>query len=51
MKEVAPRVAKHIGAPCFIRQAAKARPFCPEGDRFCGVLVWRMPVEQYARVI
>jgi thymidylate synthase ThyX len=51
VKEIAPRVARHLGAPCAIRQAAKTRPFCPEGDRFCGVLVWRMPVEEYSRII
>jgi thymidylate synthase ThyX len=49
--DVAPRVAKYFGAPCAIRAQAKTRPFCPEGDRFCGVLVWRMPVEDYARII
>jgi hypothetical protein len=48
---VAPRVAKHIAAPCALRAAAKARPFCPEGDRFCGVTVWRLPVEKYQRLI
>ncbi len=51
VKKVAPRVAAHIGAPCAIRKAAGTRPFCPEGDRFCGVLVWRKPVEEYERVI
>lgn len=51
VKEIAPRVAKHLGAPCALRAAAKVRPFCPEGDRFCGVLVWRMPVEKYERLL
>jgi len=51
IKEYAPRVAKHLGAPCSLRAAAPTRPFCPEGDRFCGVLVWRMPVENYSRLL
>jgi thymidylate synthase ThyX len=51
VKTIAPRVAKHIGAPCQLRQAATVRPFCPEGDRFCGVLVWKLPVEKYSRLI
>ena len=51
LAEIAPRVAKHIGAPCALRKAAGTRPFCPEGDRFCGVLVWRLPVEKYERLI
>jgi flavin-dependent thymidylate synthase len=49
--KIAPRVIRHIGAPCALRAAAKERPFCPEGDRFCGVLVWRMPVEKYERLL
>ena len=51
IKEFAPRVAKHLGAPCSLRASAPTRPFCPEGDRFCGVLVWRMPVEKYSRLL
>lgn len=51
VKDVAPALVKHIEAPCGIRKAAGAKPFCPEGDRFCGVLVWRKSVEEYARLI
>jgi flavin-dependent thymidylate synthase len=51
VREVAPRLAKHIAAPCALRQAAGEKPFCPEGDRFCGVLVWKKTVDQYARLI
>ncbi len=49
--QVAPRVARHIGAPCFLRSVSQRRPFCPEGDRFCGVIVWKLPVENYERLI
>jgi flavin-dependent thymidylate synthase len=49
--EIAPRVAAHIAAPCTLRKAAGRRPFCPEGDRFCGVLVWKLPVSEYQRLI
>jgi hypothetical protein len=28
-----------------------ASPYCPEGDRFCGVAVWRMEPAQYRRLI
>ncbi len=51
LANVAPRVARHIGAPCALRAAAGTRPFCPEGDRFCGVIVWKMPVKAYERVL
>jgi thymidylate synthase ThyX len=48
---VAPRVARYLGAPCTLRAAAGARPFCPEGDRFCGVLVWKKSIEEYQRTL
>ena len=46
-----PDIGKYIQAPCWARSQARISPFCPEGDRFCGVAVWRMPVEQYKRLI
>jgi hypothetical protein len=26
-------------------------PICPEGDRYCGVRVWKMEVRDYRRTI
>ena len=46
-----PRIGKYLQAPCWPRAQARINPICPEGDRFCGVAVWKMPVEQYARLI
>lgn len=46
-----PRIGKYFGAPCWMRQEADVKPFCPEGDRFCGVTVWKLPVSQYRRLI
>jgi len=37
--------------PCGIRQMAGTRPYCPEGERFCGIPVWKLAVEQFERVI
>ena len=51
LARVAPRVARHLGAPCALRASAGVRPFCPEGDRFCGVLVWKKPVAAYERIL
>lgn len=51
IQEVCPTVASFLGAPCTLRKAGGVKPFCPEGDRFCGVRVWEMPVENYARLI
>jgi flavin-dependent thymidylate synthase len=46
-----PRIGKYFGAPCWMRKEAGARPFCPEGERFCGVPVWKLPVDQYSRLL
>ena len=43
----------HCGVlpPCGIRDRADIRPICPEGDRFCGVKVWRQKRSEYLRVL
>jgi thymidylate synthase ThyX len=48
---VHPRIARFLQPPCGLRAAARARPICPEGPRFCGVPVWKLPREQYQRTI
>jgi thymidylate synthase ThyX len=48
---VHPAIATHLTAPCGLRKTAGATPFCPEGNRFCGVRVWELPLEKYERVI
>jgi len=35
-----PRIARHIGPPCVIRNGLVS-PRCTEGSHFCGVPVWR----------
>jgi len=44
---VHPRIARHILAPCYLRKAAGVKPYCPEGDRFCGVRVWQQDLDAY----
>jgi len=51
VKEKHPVIATHLTAPCGLRKTAEASPYCPEGNRFCGVRVWELPLEEYARVI
>ena len=51
VQKIFPKIGKYFGAPCWLRQQAGARPFCPEGDRFCGVTVWKLPVSKYRRLI
>ena len=46
-----PELGRFLRAPCWVRERAGVKPFCPEGDRFCGVAVWRVPLESYQRLI
>ena len=46
-----PSIGKHILAPCYLRQQASMTPYCPEGDRYCGVPVWKKRIDQYDRLI
>ncbi len=48
---VNPRIGRHLGAPCALRHAAGVTPFCPEGDRYCGVPVWRLRLSEYERLL
>ncbi len=49
--EVHPVIARHLVAPCGLRKTAGASPYCPEGNRFCGVRVWEFGLDRYERVI
>jgi thymidylate synthase ThyX len=46
-----PAIARHLVAPCGLRKTAGATPYCPEGSRYCGVRVWELELDRYARVI
>lgn len=46
-----PEIGKYIQAPCWVRAQSRVSPYCPEGDRFCGVAVWRLNPAQYQRLI
>jgi thymidylate synthase ThyX len=42
VSEIFPTIGRHVSAPpCVVRSRAGNKPFCPEGERFCGVPVWR----------
>jgi len=51
VEERFPEIGRYLRAPCWVRSKADVKPFCPEGDRFCGVAVWRIPLEKYNRLI
>ena len=48
---VEPRIGKWLLPPCGVRHRAGTRPICPEGDRYCGVPVWKLTLEEQARVV
>jgi len=51
IREAEPAIGRWLLPPCAVRQRAGRRPFCPEGERFCGIAVWRMQPAEYARII
>ncbi len=46
-----PRLGRFLLPPCGVRVRAGTKPICPEGERFCGVPVWRLPPEKWSREI
>lgn len=49
--EVNRRIGRLLLPPCTQRMLAERGPICPEGDRYCGVRVWTLDVEDYRRVL
>ena len=42
VREVLPTIGRSVdGPPCVMRSRAGATPVCPEGERYCGIPVWR----------
>jgi thymidylate synthase ThyX len=42
VREVFPTIGGYVdGPPCVMRSRAGTSPICPEGERFCGIPVWR----------
>ena len=42
VRAVHPLIGSYIdGPPCVPRSQSGARPICPEGERYCGIPVWR----------
>jgi thymidylate synthase ThyX len=44
-----PRLGSHLRAPCYVRMRAGITPYCPEGDKYCGLPVWKYDITQYDR--
>ena len=51
VREVNPRIGRWLLPPCGLRHASGTHPVCPEGDRFCGVTVWKKDVADFARIL
>ncbi|MEA2531808.1 MAG: hypothetical protein QOG89_3452 [Thermomicrobiales bacterium] len=42
VRAVFPIIGRYVdGPPCVMRSRSGATPICPEGERFCGIPVWR----------
>ncbi|RMF79654.1 MAG: FAD-dependent thymidylate synthase [Nitrospirae bacterium] len=46
LREADPLIGGLMLPPCGLRHLAGTTPYCPEGDRYCGVPVWRLPFEE-----
>lgn len=51
IQKVHPQIGKWIGAPCNVRNFGNEKPYCPEGDKYCGVQVWKKEIKELKRVI
>lgn len=51
IRAVEPEIGSLLLPPCTARMMAGAKPYCPEGDRYCGVRVWKLDIDEYERVI
>lgn len=51
IRNINPNIGKYLLPPCGIRKLSKSSPICPEGDRYCGVPVWRLTIDDYERTI
>lgn len=49
LPKLGPVLAAHFEkpAPCGVRQKAAITPLCPEGDRYCGIPVWKKTIADY----
>jgi len=51
VRAVAPTIGKYLLPPCGLRMRAGTTPHCPEGDRFCGIPVWKQSQDEYVRLL
>lgn len=51
IRKVHPTLGQFLLPPCGNRLLAGRKPYCPEGDRYCGIPVWKLDLERYERLI
>jgi flavin-dependent thymidylate synthase len=51
LKNAGVKASENFLPPCAVRYKEGLRPICPEGERFCGVKVWKTNFEEYNRII
>ncbi len=51
IRRVEPEIGGRLLPPCSHRAQARRKPICPEGERYCGVVVWKLDLQDYRRVI
>ena len=51
VREVNPRIGRYLLPPCGLRNLSGQKPICPEGDRYCGIPVWKKDLTEFSRVI
>ncbi len=51
VEEKFPFLKNYFRAPCSLRKRGNIKPFCPEGERFCGLPVWNFELNEYHRWI
>ncbi len=51
VSQIQPRIGRWLLPPCTLRKVAGHAPYCPEGDRFCGIAVWRLDRSEYKRIV
>lgn len=49
--DVNPTIGRYLLPACTLRASAGTRPYCPEGNRYCGVRAWELELDAYKRVI
>jgi len=51
LKKAGVKAAQKFLPPCAVRYQQNIKPYCPEGERFCGIKVWKKDFDEYKRLI